>query len=190
LTVSSGGTLKVFGTITSNVGLDTGGTEFVESGGLTSGAPGSGTGISGGTLDVLSGGTAEFFTVSSGLAIVESGGAADHFTISSGGLAIVSAGATADHLTVSSGGTLEVFGTITSNVGLDTGGTEFVESGGLTSGAPGSGTGISGGTLDVLSGGSPFPAASRLSRRAAPRIISPFRAAVSRSSRRAPLRII
>jgi autotransporter passenger strand-loop-strand repeat protein len=134
--VSSGGTANVLGTVTSDVAVDAGGVENVSSGGLISGAPGSETYISGGTVNVFSGGSAA------------------HVIVSSGGTLDLSAGATADHLTVSSGGTANVLGTVTSNVAVDAGGVENVSSGGLISGAPGSGTVISGGVVNVFSGGS------------------------------------
>ncbi len=53
-----------------------GGVETVSSGGVVSGNPIAGTGISGGTVDVLSGGAFEFAAVSSGgILNVSSGGA-------------------------------------------------------------------------------------------------------------------
>lgn len=111
-----------------------GGIETVSSGGLISGSPGAGTVILGGTLNVLSGGTAEYFDISRGVANV-------------------SAGAGADNVTVASGGTLNVRGMITGNAAVLAGGVENVSSGGLISGSPGVGTVISGGTVNVRHGG-------------------------------------
>ena len=64
---------------------------------LRAGATGSGTKVSGGTLNVLS------------------SGALDHSTIYSGGILNLSSGGTAQNLAVSSGGTVNVLGTIISN---------------------------------------------------------------------------
>src|SRR3984957_10287638 len=135
ITVSSGGALNVAGTITSDVTVFAGGGERVSSGGVVSGATGAGTVISGGTVNVLSGGKLEFADVDSG------------------GKVNVKKGGTAHDLTVSSGGALNVAGTITSDVTVFSGGVETVSSGGVVSGASGSGTDISGGTVNVLSGG-------------------------------------
>ena len=135
-TVSSGGTLDVQGTATSDVAVDAGGVENVSSGGVISGAPNSGTGISGGTVNVLSGGSAVFLGVSSG------------------GTLNVSAGAAAADFTVSSGGTANVQGTVTSIVDVDAGGIVNVLSGGTASN-----TTILGGSEVVSFGGTAVNAA-------------------------------
>ncbi|MHC2467869.1 hypothetical protein [Bradyrhizobium embrapense] len=132
--VSSGGTFNVSGTVLSNVAVYAGGVENVLSGGVVTGVTGSGTGVSGGTVNVFG------------------GGALDHLTVSSGTLN-VSAGGTVHNITVSSGGTMNVAGTITSNTLVSSGGIENVLSGGLISGATNSGTGVLG-TLNLLAGGS------------------------------------
>ena len=86
-------------------------------------------------------------------AYVLSGGLLEFSSDHAGGITIVFSGGTADHLKVSSGGTLDVLGTVTSNVDVFAGGTVNVSSGGVVSGGPSSGTAVSG-TLNVLSGGS------------------------------------
>ncbi len=135
LTISSGGTLNVLGKITSNVKLYSGSIENISSGGSATGVPNSGTGISGGTLNVLS------------------GGESDHTTVFSGGSLNVSSGGTAYSVTVSSGGSLNIQGTFVSSLQVSAGGSATVSSGGLLSGTGTSGTGLFGGTLNVLSGG-------------------------------------
>ncbi|MBR1343970.1 hypothetical protein JQ573_31265 [Bradyrhizobium sp. AUGA SZCCT0105] len=188
--VSSGGVFNVAGTVLSTVGVFSGGVENVLSGGVVQGVSGGfGTAISGGTVNVQSGATATAmfvyasgalndsgivtnqFVLSGGVETVSPGGLASGVQVSGGGLldilaggsatsvgdsgrVIVEAGATADHITVSSGGVLSVGGTLTSNTGVLAGGVETVLSGGLISGASGSGTGIAGGTLNLLAGGS------------------------------------
>ena len=57
------------------------------------------------------------------------------------------------NIAVSSGGALNVAGTVTSDVAVFSGGVETVSSGGVVSGQHGAGTAISGGTVNVLSGG-------------------------------------
>jgi autotransporter passenger strand-loop-strand repeat protein len=105
---------------------------------------------SGGTLDVLSGGT----EISASISGVENDfGITRSSTVFAGGVMNVFAGGTADHLLVSSGGTLDVLGAITSNTRVLSGGVENISSGGLISGAPNSGTSVSGGMLNVLAGG-------------------------------------
>ncbi|MCP3416203.1 hypothetical protein NLM16_19090 [Bradyrhizobium brasilense] len=175
--VSSGGVLSVGGTITSNTGVLAGGVETVLSGGLISGAAGSGTGISGGTINLQAGGSAFYVGVSSGGTFnvsgyvgagsvynggVEtvysggliSGGAGIGTGVSAGGTLTVLAGGSAAWVGVSSGGVFNVSGTFLNNGGVFAGGVENVYSGGLISGASGSGTGISGGTLNLFAGGS------------------------------------
>jgi autotransporter passenger strand-loop-strand repeat protein len=126
--VSSGGTLNVFGTITSLGGVSSGGVENILSGGVASGVLGSGTAVSGGTVNVLSGGSLAFSTDFAG------------------GVTNVSAGGTADNLHVQSGGTLNDFGTITSAVTVLSGGTLIVQAGGTASGV------VNRGGLDLVLG--------------------------------------
>ncbi|MVT66203.1 hypothetical protein GPL21_13925 [Bradyrhizobium pachyrhizi] len=195
--VSSGGTFNVAGTVLSNVSVNSGGVENILSGGVVTGVTSSGTGISGGTVNVFGGGALDHATVSSGGVLnVSAGGTAHHLTvsgggtmnvrgattsnvlitdggvenvfsgglisgtsgsgtvISSGGIVNLQAGGAAAYLTVSSGGTFNVSGTVLSNVTVSAGGVENVFSGGVVGGASGSGTSISGGTLNVLAGGS------------------------------------
>ncbi|WP_420971556.1 AIDA repeat-containing protein [Bradyrhizobium sp. B120] len=132
--INVSGTLNVRGKITSNVTIQSGGHEIVSAGGSVTGVTGSGTAISG-VVDVLSGASFEYATVFSG------------------GDLNVSSGATADHISVSSGGIFNVGGTVLSNVAVFAGGIENVFSGGVVTGVTGSGTGISGGTVNVSSGG-------------------------------------
>ena len=131
LTVSSGGALNVAGTITSDVMVFAGGVETVLSGGVVSGASVADTAISGGTVNVLSGGKLTFATVSSG----------GDLTISKGG--------SAASIVVSSSGDLNLAATTTSDVTVSSGGMETVSSGGIASG-----TTIAGGTVEITSGGS------------------------------------
>ena len=178
LSVSSGGTLNVAGTTQSNVQVFTSGIENVQSGGLITGNFGSGTGVVGGTLNVLAGGSGAFITVSSGgtmnvagtvlsnVAVISggienvlSGGLISGVTssgtgVSAGGTLNILAGGSAVHVGVSSGGTFNVAGTVLSNTGVYSGGVENVLVGGVIGGASGSGTGVSGGTLNLLAGGS------------------------------------
>ncbi|WP_375783094.1 hypothetical protein ACE10Z_24710 [Bradyrhizobium sp. Pha-3] len=132
--INVSGTLNVQGKITSNVTIQSGGHEIVSAGGSVTGVAGSGTVISG-VVDVLSGASFEYATVFNG------------------GDLNVSSGATADHISVSSGGVFNVGGTVLSNVSVFAGGIENVFSGGVVTGVTGSGTGISGGTVNVSSGG-------------------------------------
>ncbi|MCC8960091.1 AIDA repeat-containing protein, partial [Bradyrhizobium sp. Pear77] len=129
ISVSSGGIFNVGGTVLSNVAVFAGGIENVFSGGVVTGVTSSGTGISGGTVNV------------------SSGGAIDHTTVSSGGILNVLSGATAHHVAVSSGGTFKVAGAVTSNVTVFAGGTEAVSSGGSTGPVT-----ISGGVVELLAG--------------------------------------
>jgi len=109
-----------------------GGTETISSGGVASGVTGSGTSVAGGELDVQSGGTAAFASVSLN------------------GVLNLSSGGTAHDVTVSSDGNFNVAGTTTSNVTISSGGAETVSSGGVVS----SGTRIvNGGSEDILDGG-------------------------------------
>jgi autotransporter passenger strand-loop-strand repeat protein len=103
----------------------------VSSGGVVGGATVSRTIISGGEVDVLSGGRLGFASVFSG------------------GVLNVSSGGKAASIVVSSGGNLNLAGTTTGNVTVSSGGTETVSSGGIASG-----TTIAGGTLEITSGGS------------------------------------
>jgi autotransporter passenger strand-loop-strand repeat protein len=135
LVLSSGGQINVLGTVTSNVTVSGGGLMVISSGGVVSGALGFGTGVHGGTVDVQSGGKFSFFTDFAG------------------GETDIAAGGIASHLSVSSGGVVDLMGTITNNVAVFAGGLEVISSGGVQTGQSGSGTGISGGTIDVLSGG-------------------------------------
>ncbi|MCS3446158.1 MULTISPECIES: beta strand repeat-containing protein [Bradyrhizobium] len=177
LAVSSGGTLNVAGTVNSFTAVFTGGVENIEAGGFISGAVGSGTGISGGTVNVLAGGSASYLSVSSGgifnvagttlsmigvrdggVENVLSGGFISGATssgtgVSAGGILNLQAGGSAVHVGVSSGGTFNVAGRVLSNVAIYIGGVENVLSGGSISGASGSGTGVSGGTLNLSAGG-------------------------------------
>ncbi|QOZ34391.1 AIDA repeat-containing protein [Bradyrhizobium sp. CCBAU 53421] len=132
--INVSGTLNVQGKITSNVTVQNGGHEIVSAGGSVTGVTGSGTAIFG-LVDVLSGASFEYATVFAG------------------GDLNVSSGATVDHISVSSGGVFNVGGTVLSNVGVFAGGIENVFSGGVVTGVTGSGTGISGGTVNVSSGG-------------------------------------
>ncbi|UGY03026.1 AIDA repeat-containing protein [Bradyrhizobium quebecense] len=132
--INVSGTLNVQGKITSNVTIQGGGHEIVSAGGSVTGVTGSGTAISG-LVDVLSGASFEYATVFSG------------------GDLNVSSGATVDHISVSSGGIFNVGGTVLSNVAVFAGGIENVFSGGVVTGVTGSGTGISGGMVNVSSGG-------------------------------------
>ncbi|TWC06727.1 autotransporter passenger strand-loop-strand repeat protein [Bradyrhizobium macuxiense] len=132
--INVSGTLNVQGKITSNVTIQSGGHEIVSAGGSVTGVTGSGTAISG-LVDVLSGASFEYAT------------------IFSGGDLNVSSGATVDHISVSNGGIFNVGGTVLSNVAVLAGGVENVLSGGVVTGVTGSGTGISGGTVNVSSGG-------------------------------------
>ncbi|MCC8960436.1 hypothetical protein H8B02_45680, partial [Bradyrhizobium sp. Pear77] len=164
-------------TVTSNTAVLTGGVETVLSGGLITGAINSGTGISGGTLNVLAGGSAAFVAVSSGGVLnvagtflsmggVRSGGVENVLSgglitgavssgtgVSAGGVLNVLAGGSAAFVGVSSGGIFNVSGTVLSRVGVYAGGVENVFSGGVVNGAVGSGTAVSGGTVNVFSGG-------------------------------------
>jgi len=132
--VVNGGTVEVEGTVFDR-GVLAGGLEIVSSGGVAGGAPSSGTGVTGGTVDVLSGGQLSYATVASG------------------GVVNLSSGATANNVTVSSGGTMNVAGTLAHNQAVMSGGLEFVSSGGVVTGTSGNGTAISGGQVTVLSGG-------------------------------------
>src|SRR5260221_8439235 len=109
------------------------GTQFVSSGVTSSGLVVSGAGN---TLEVLSGGFASATVVAGG-----------------GNLQIDSGGSAAGAF-ISSGGSLFVFGTITNNVDVYSGGVENIVAGGFTSGALNSGTRISRGKVNVFSGGS------------------------------------
>ena len=129
ISVSSGGIFNVGGTVLSNVAVFAGGVENVLSGGVVTGVTGSGTGISGGTVNV------------------SSGGALDHATVSGGGVLNVASGATAHNIAVSSGGALNVAGAVTSNVAVFAGGNEIVSSGGSTGPVT-----ISGGTVELQTG--------------------------------------
>ncbi|SED91990.1 autotransporter passenger strand-loop-strand repeat-containing protein [Bradyrhizobium erythrophlei] len=175
--VSSGGTLNVAGTVNSFTAVFTGGVENIEAGGFISGAVGSGTGISGGTVNVLAGGSASYLSVSSGgvfnvagttlsMIGVRSGGVENVLAggfisgatnsgtgVSAGGILNLQAGGSAVHVGVSSGGTFNVAGSVLSNAAVYAGGVENILSGGSISGASGSGTGVSGGTLNLSAGG-------------------------------------
>jgi autotransporter passenger strand-loop-strand repeat protein len=131
IAVSSGGAMNVAGTITSDVTVFSGGVETVLSGGVVSGASVADTTLSGGEVNVRSGGKLAFATVLSG------------------GELIVSKGGSAASIVVSGGGNLNVAGTTTSNVTVSSGGHVLVSSGGVASG-----TTIAGGTVEVASGGS------------------------------------
>ena len=123
--------LNVHGKVTSGVTVFAGGVEKVSSGGVVSGASVADTTLSGGEVDVLSGGKLTFATVSSG----------GELNVSKGGVAA--------SIVVSSDGNLNLAGTTTGNVTVSSGGTETVSSGGIASG-----TTIAGGTLEITSGGS------------------------------------
>src|SRR5262249_23425304 len=143
-----------------NTTVDSGGGTLVTMGAgayVFSGATSSGVAVtSGAVLEILSGGTAVATAVSSGgIQQVDAGGVASGTVVSTGGLdtiygsesqatikgaATIGAGGKAHHLTVSSGGTLNVLGTVTSNTTVSAGSVENVFSGGLISGATGSGT--------------------------------------------------
>ena len=132
--VYAGGTLTVLGTLTSGAIIYAGATETVSSGGLVSGQIGSGTGISGGLVNVLSGGEFDFATAYSG------------------GILNISAGATSFNIAASSGGQVNLAGTIVSNALVAAGGLLTVSSGGVLTGSSGAGITDSG-TINVLSGG-------------------------------------
>ena len=98
-------------------------------------------------LEVASGGTAANTTLTSGAMLeVLSGGLADPTIVSSGTTESVSAGGTDSGAQIS-GGTQFVYGV--ANAAIVFAGAQIVELGGLASGT----TVSSGGTLDVLSGG-------------------------------------
>jgi len=139
IAVADSGTLELGGsfinsgtiTIASGAEVEVGGILTVASGGLVSGTSVSATTISGGKVNVLSGGKLTFATVSSG-----------------GELNVSKGGSTAS-IVVSSGGNLNVAGTTTSNVTVSSGGMETVSSGGIAGG-----TTIAGGMVEITSGGS------------------------------------
>ena len=106
--VVSGGNLNVAGTVTSDVTVFSGGLETVAAGGVVSGSGVAGTTLSGGEVNVLSGGQLAFATVSSG------------------GELNVSKGGSAADIVVSSGGGLNVAGTVTGNVTVLSGGRETI----------------------------------------------------------------
>ena len=119
---------------------------------VTSGQTSNGLVISAGqTLTVLSGGTTSGTILSGGTENVF--GTEQSATVSNGGQLNVDAGGIAHDLFVSSGGTLNVAGIITSNTTVFSGATENILYGGDASGAVGSGTKISGGTVNLQSGG-------------------------------------
>ena len=84
--------------------------------------------LSGGTLDVLSGGIAGGTILSGGTENV--GGTEQSATVSSGGYLNVLSGGIAYDVAVSSGGTLDVAGSLTSNTTIFDGGVGDVLSGG------------------------------------------------------------
>ena len=136
LKISSGGMLNVLGTVTSDVTVFSGGVENISSGGVVGGDSGAGTRLSGGTVNVFAGGAAAFLGVSNGGTL----------NVLEGGLAV--------SIGVSSGGVMDLYGTIASNAAIYSGGLLVVWSGGVLAGQSGSGTDISGGTVDVVPGGS------------------------------------
>ena len=145
VTVSSGTTIVSSATNESYIVVDSGTLE-VASGGTVSGEI---TISSGGSVLIDSGGTVLDTLISSGGVLqVSSGGVADPTTIVSGGTEIVSAGGT-DSGALISGGEQDVFG-VASGATVFNGGFEVVSSGGAASATVVS----SGGTLELLSGGS------------------------------------
>ena len=169
--VSAGGTdlgAQISGGEQDVYGLASGATVFTGSQVVESGGTASGTTVSsGGTLDVLSGGTAMLpiccpaprsliggtlsgFTVSSGVTFEVSAGTVSNTTVLSGGTLELLAGAKQSGTTISSGGILEIgSGQTLSGYRVSAGITLEAGSGGSVSNT----TVLSGGTLDVLSGG-------------------------------------
>src|SRR5580704_5480385 len=145
VTLSGGDVLEVLeGGLTLGNSILSGGTELIDAGGADIAIPPDyvTTVFEGGLEDVF--GVASGGAVLGGSLLIESGGSATSETISYGGTATIFYGGTADHIAVSSGGTVIVLGTVASNVAVYTGGVAYVSSGGLVTGGPGSGTGISG----------------------------------------------
>ena len=90
--VSSGGSVNILGTVTSDTAVFAGGTETVSSGGVLGGVLSSGTAVSGGTLNVLAGGTAHNIAVSSGGNLNVAGTVTSDVVVSAGGIETVSSG--------------------------------------------------------------------------------------------------
>jgi autotransporter passenger strand-loop-strand repeat protein len=159
-TVLNGGSQTVFkhGTASSTI-VSSGGQEIVSSGAsavsgtvrsggqetVNSGGTASATTV-GGTEVVFAGGQAVDAMVLSGATQVLRGGTATSTTVASGGVETISAG-TATAMTVSGSAVVSSGGTANATV-IDSGGYELVMSGGLVSGAT-----LSGGTLEIKSGG-------------------------------------
>jgi autotransporter passenger strand-loop-strand repeat protein len=149
-TDNQNGGLLVFGNTTGTI-INSGGGEFVSSGGTESGA----TVNAGGALVVDSSGTASSTVVNgSGAAeFVNSGGVTSGTTVNGGGFeqvgGAVSPGGTAIGTVINSGGTEDVFsGGLASGAVVGSGGQLIVSSGGTASGAT-----LSGGVEYVSSGG-------------------------------------
>ena len=127
--MASGGVLDVFG-VTSNGNQH--GSVIIESGGraVNVGA------AQDGSQFVLSGGTTTGTAVDGGSQIVSSGGVTSNTSVFSSSIEIVSGGGTASNTSVFSGGTLELTGNGASAPGLtvSAGGTVIVESGAVLSG--------------------------------------------------------
>ena len=135
ISVSSGGTFNVAGTVLSNVKVLAGGVENVLSGGLVTGSPT--------CRHRRFRRNGERFSV--GVIRFRHGICGWHHEF-------VRRRYAHDNV-VSSGGTFNVAGTVTSNDFVFTGGIENVLSGGVVTGSPTSGTAVSGGTVNVRSGG-------------------------------------
>ena len=84
----------------------------------------------------------------------------------------ISAGGSGAFIGVSAGGTLNVAGTILSNVSVSAGAVENVLSGGLISGVSGSGTGVSSGVATSVAASSPADYLARLPHRDPFRFVS------------------
>ena len=178
VTLNSGGTLNVQGTVASNVFVNSGAVLNVSSGGSVGGIFGSGTGLSG-TENILSGGVANNIAVFSGGILNVAGETLSNITVSAGGVENVlsggflsgqvysgsgnfgtsvsgvlniSAGGSAAFIGAANGGIINVAGTMLHNQAISAGGVENVLSGGVVTGVTGSGTSISG-TVNVFAGG-------------------------------------
>src|SRR5262249_35160404 len=155
--------LNLSGTTTSYAFVYSGGTENILNGGLATGPTGSANKISGGTVNVQSGGKIDHVAVFDGGILNVAGTVLSNNTISSGGIENVlsggsigggvgsgtgvSSGGTLNFLSgasgafiaVYSGGTFNVQGTVLGTVGIS-GGLEIISSGGVHT------SGISGGS--------------------------------------------
>ena len=98
---------------------------------------------------MVSGSNVSDTTLSGGEVDVQSGGKLTFATVLSGGELNISHGGIAASIVVSSGGNLNLAGTTTGNITVSSGGTETVSAGGIASG-----TTIAGGMLEITNGGS------------------------------------